>query len=245
MGKKINELTSATAGAADLLELSRLSPTVTYTATTLSALASDNSFNDSAAQFIAEGFAVGMSVKVAGFTGNVANNIFTGRITALTTAKMTIGGTDGDVIVDDAAGESVTITAWESRRTTAQEVVTAGQGAGLDVDAAGFRGIPQNSQSGNYTTVAADAGKHLLHPSGAGSGDTFTIDSNANVAHEVGTAITFVNMAADDLDIAITSDTLTWAEDGSTGTRTLAQYGVATALKVTSTGWLISGTGLS
>jgi hypothetical protein len=122
MGKKINELTAVVAAAADLLELSRLSPTVTYTATTLSAQASDNSFNDSAAQFVAEGFAVGMSVKVTGFTGNAANNIFTGRITALTTGKMTIGGTDGDVIVDDAAGESVTITAWESRRTTAQEV---------------------------------------------------------------------------------------------------------------------------
>jgi hypothetical protein len=122
MTKKISELTGATAAAADLLELSRLSSTVTYTATTLSALASDNSYNDSAAQFVAEGFAVGMSVKVTGFTGNVANNIFTGRITALSTSKMTIGGTDGDVIVDDAAGESVTITAWESKRTTAQEV---------------------------------------------------------------------------------------------------------------------------
>jgi hypothetical protein len=125
MTKKISELTSAAAAAADLLELSRLSPTVTYTATTLSAQASDNSFNDSAAQFVAEGFTVGMSVKVTGFTGNVANNIFTGRITALTTAKMTLAGTDGDVIVDDAAGESVTITAYGSARTTAQEVASS------------------------------------------------------------------------------------------------------------------------
>jgi hypothetical protein len=130
MGKKINELASATPAAADLLELSRLSPTVTYTATTLSALASDNSFNDSAAQFVAEGFAVGMSVKVTGFTGNVANNIFTGRITALTTSKMTIGGTDGNVIVDDAAGESVTITAWESVRSTAQDIADLGAPGG-------------------------------------------------------------------------------------------------------------------
>lgn len=119
------------------------------------------------------------------------------------------------------------------------------QETGLNADAAGFRGIPQNSQSGNYTTVAADAGKHIIHPSGAGAGDTFTIDSNANVAYEIGTAITFVNMATDSVSIAITSDTMNLAGAGTTGTRTLAQYGVATALKVTSTGWLISGTNLT
>lgn len=102
------------------VEIAQLSTTVTMTATTLSALASDNSYNDSAAQFIIEGFAVGDRVKVSGFTGNTANNIFVGKITALTAGKMTIGGTDGDVIVDDAAGESVTISKWVSRRTAYQ-----------------------------------------------------------------------------------------------------------------------------
>ncbi len=119
------------------------------------------------------------------------------------------------------------------------------QDSGLDVDAVGFRGVPQNSQSGNYTTVAADAGKHIIHPSGAGAADTFTIDSNANVAYEIGTAITFVNMATDAVSIAITSDTMNLAGAGTTGTRTLAQYGIATALKVSSTVWLISGTNLT
>lgn len=119
------------------------------------------------------------------------------------------------------------------------------QGTGLDVDAAGFRGIPQNAQTVNYTLVAADAGKHIHHASGAGSGDTYTIPSNASVAFEIGTAVTFTNLASDDVSIAITSDTLYFAGDGATGTRTLAQYGVATALKVESTVWLISGVGLS
>jgi hypothetical protein len=35
------------------------------------------------------------------------------------------------------------------------------------------------------------------------------------------------------------------AGDGSTGSRTLAANGIATAVKVTSTEWLISGTGLT
>jgi len=75
---------------------------------TISAQASDNSFNDSGAAFLTEGFAVGMTVTVSGFT-TPANNL-TGIITALTAGKMTIGGTDGDGIVDEAAGDSVTIT---------------------------------------------------------------------------------------------------------------------------------------
>ena len=133
--------------------------------------------------------------------------------------------------------------AWASR--TPAQVITDLQGTGLDVDAVGFRGIPQNAQTGNYTTVAADAGKHLYHASGAGAGDTYTIDSNTNVTYEIGTAITFVNMDSNTLAIAITSDTLYLAGAGTTGTRTLAQYGIATALKLTSTTWLISGTGLT
>jgi hypothetical protein len=288
MSKRISQLTAVAAAAAHLIEVSRLSSSIAYTASTISAQASDNSLNDSAGQFLVEGFVAELGINIAGFTGAGGNNA-NAVIVSATANKLVLSGV---TLADDAAGESVTVTGWESARTTAQEVAALAvvdadevaytpavnadwdgsadpgnvddaldqlaervadlegvtpltQGTGLDVDAAGFRGIPQNSQSGNYTTVAADAGKHLLHPSGGGAGDTFTIDSNANVAYEVGTAITFVNMASDDVDIAITSDTLTWAEDGSTGTRTLAQYGIATAVKVTSTGWLISGTGLS
>jgi hypothetical protein len=92
--------------------------------------------------------------------------------------------------------------------------------------------------------VLGDAGKHIYHPVGDNNARTFTIDSNANVAYPIGTAITFVNKI-NVLSIAITSDTLTWAEDGTTGTRSLASNGIATALKITSTEWLISGTGLS
>ncbi len=121
--KRISDL--AAAGAlvgSELVEVSQLSTTVKITATTISAAAADNSYNDSAAGFITAGFAVGDRVKVEGFTGNVVNNITVGRVTARTAGKLTIGGTDGDVIVNDAAGESVTITKWVSRRTTAASI---------------------------------------------------------------------------------------------------------------------------
>src|SRR3546814_4812195 len=97
--KCITDLAAASGLLGDeLIEVSQKSTTVVMTATTISAAAADNSFNDSAAQFIADGFAVGNRVNVAGFTGNVANNILIGRVTALTAGKMTIGGTDGDEI---------------------------------------------------------------------------------------------------------------------------------------------------
>jgi len=112
-------------------------------------------------------------------------------------------------------------------------------------DAVGFRNIPQNSQSAAYTTVLADAGKHIFHPSGDANARTFTIDSNANVAYPIGTAITFVNMTSQVVTIAITSDTMYLSSAGTTGSRSLAQYGSATAIKITSTNWLISGSGLT
>lgn len=104
--------------------------------------------------------------------------------------------------------------------------------------------LTQNSQSVAYTTVLTDAGKHILHPTADNNPRTFTIDSNANVAYPIGTTLTFVNQI-NTVTLAITSDTLTMAGTGSTGSRTLAASGMATALKIASTSWIISGTGLS
>lgn len=109
----------------------------------------------------------------------------------------------------------------------------------------GFRHIPQNSQSASYTTVLNDSGKHIYHPAADANNRTITIDSNANVAYPIGTAIMFVNMSANNLSIAITADTMYLAGTGTTGTRTLAQYGKATAVKSNTTEWIISGVGLS
>jgi hypothetical protein len=115
-------------------------------------------------------------------------------------------------------------------------------------DAVGFRNIPQNAQAGNYTMVLADSGKHIYHASGDGAA-TYTIPAASSVAYPLGTAITFVNLSATSISIAITTDTMYLAKDGTTGTRTLAQYGSATAIKVSgvsSSGiWLISGSALT
>lgn len=115
-------------------------------------------------------------------------------------------------------------------------------------DAVGFRNIPQNAQTGSYTMVLADSGKHIYHASGAGAA-TYTIPAASSVAYPIGTAITFINLSATSISIAITTDTMYLSNAGTTGTRTLAQYGSATAIKVSglsATGiWMISGSGLS
>ena len=111
--------------------------------------------------------------------------------------------------------------------------------------AAGGANIPQNEQNGNYTTVLTDAGKHIFHPSGASPGHTYTIAANASVAYAIGDTITFVNRDDTVLLIAINSDTLRLAGFATSGTRSLGANGIATALKIATTEWLISGTGLT
>lgn len=113
-------------------------------------------------------------------------------------------------------------------------------------NAVGFLQIPQNSKSAAYTTVLADGGKHIYHPGADTTARTWTIDSNANVAYPIGTSITFINDTSGGvITIAITSDTMILAGAGTTGSRTLAANGVATAIKMTSTRWIINGTGLT
>lgn len=108
-------------------------------------------------------------------------------------------------------------------------------------DEVGFKGLPQNSQ-GNYTLVLSDAGKQLYFSSG---GATHTIPANSSVAFPIGTAVTFINETGSACSIAITTDTLTLAGTLTTGTRSLARNGLATAVKASATSWLISGAGLS
>jgi hypothetical protein len=128
--------------------------------------------------------------------------------------------------------------------------VLNGQGAWQTIAAIlgftpGYQNIPQNSQSAAYTAVLGDAGKHVFHPASDANARTFTIPANSSVAFPIGTALTFINMTAEVVSIAITTDTLYLASAGTTGTRSLAQYGEATAIKIGTTEWLINGVGIT
>jgi hypothetical protein len=161
-----------------------------------------------------------------------------------TSATVDTGTSGTKVALTDGANT------WSAAQTDSA-LATFSAGANLTpasspaTNAVGYLGVPVNSQSTAYTTVMSDVGKMILHPSTDANARTFTIDSNANVAYPIGTILTFCNMTSQVVTIAITSDTLYLAGAGTTGSRSLAQYGVATAVKLTSTTWLISGSGLT
>lgn len=116
------------------------------------------------------------------------------------------------------------------------------------INPVGYLNVPQNAQASAYTLVLADGGKHIYHASGDAAA-TYTIPAATSVAYPIGTVISFVNLSANNVTIAITTDTMYLVGYGSTGSRTLSQYGVATATKVSGTSsagiWIISGVGLT
>ena len=152
------------------------------------------------------------------------------------------GATDVEWVTS-AAGD---VTATGTQTLTNKTISGASNTLTVDgTNSVGYLNIPQNSQSAAYTLVLADAGKHIFHPAGDANARTYTIPANASVAYPIGTAITFINMTSQVVTIAITTDTMYLSSAGTTGSRSLAQYGSATAIKMTSTTWLISGSGLT
>lgn len=100
----------------------------------------------------------------------------------------------------------------------------------------GYKGIPQNSQTGAYTLALTDQGKQISITTGG-----VVIPANSSVAFPIGAAIVLFNNSGSSQTISITSDTLRLAGTSSTGSRTLAAYGLATCVKVASTTWVVSG----
>lgn len=155
--------------------------------------------------------------------------------------------------VKTSAGTGVDVLNGQSRlvacdATNVVEIINAlPDSASVGAYAIGYKLIPQNSQSSNYTLVITDSAKHIYHPVSDTTARTWTIPANGSVAFPIGTAVTFINdSGAGSISIAISSpDILTLAGTGSTGTRTLSAPGTATAVKVASTRWVISGLGIA
>ena len=158
------------------------------------------------------------------------------------------GSAWGTSYTTTGSGTVVALATSPSFTTPVLGTPTSGTLSNCTVDgtnSVGYLNIPINSQSAAYTLVLADAGKAILHPSTDANARTFTIPANGSVAYPIGTAVTFINMTSQVVSIAITTDTLYLGGTGTTGTRSLAQYGTATAIKMTSTTWIINGSGLT
>jgi hypothetical protein len=206
---------------------------------------------------LAAGTSAGDSVRYEQvvLTGGALGTPTSGTLTNCTGLPLTTGVTGTLPVANGGTGVTTSTGSGNVVLSTSPTLVTpvlgtpsSGTLSSCTVDGTngvGYINIPQNSQSAAYTLVAADAGKHIFHPSTDANARTFTIPANGSVAYPIGTAISFVNMTSQVVSIAITTDTMYLAGTGTTGTRSLAQYGTATALKMTSTTWIISGVGLT
>jgi len=108
------------------------------------------------------------------------------------------------------------------------------------VDAVGYKGLPQNSQTASYTLALTDMGKMVNTTTGG-----IVIPANSSVAFPTGSTVIVYNNSASNQTISITTDTIYLAGTATTGSRTLAQRGLATLVKVASTTWVASGAGVT
>jgi hypothetical protein len=100
--------------------------------------------------------------------------------------------------------------------------------------------------SADKTFALADSNIASIHPAADVTARTWTIPANSAVPFAVGTMLPIVNeTGAGVLTIGITTDTMRLAGTAATGNRTLAANGVAVAIKIAATVWMITGTGVS
>lgn len=101
---------------------------------------------------------------------------------------------------------------------------TASSGSGVS--------YPQNIQSGNYTLVLADAGKHIY--SANTGAQTITIPTNALVAFPIGSVITIVNMGTTKITMSTTGVSI--IPNGSTTALSSAQIPSGASVQLLKTG---------
>ena len=175
------------------------------------------------------------------------------RVYGNLTVDTTLTATSINKVAITAPATSATLTIADGKTLTANNsIILAGTDSTTMTFPAtsasiGYLTIPQITKVANAApTTGADltySGKHIYHTSTAG---TFTIPANGSIAYPIGTALSFSNgHGAGALTIAITTDTMYLAGTGTTGSRTLAADGVATAMKVEANVWQISGVGLT
>jgi hypothetical protein len=174
------------------------------------------------------GNVTGGNVNTAGLvsaTGNVTggNVVASARVSG--TSLSVSGNVNGGNVISAALTSTASLSVTGNTATVTSANYTIG-----------YRDLPQITAFGTLT--GQDGGKHYY-----GSG-TITIPTNASVAFTIGTAILVIASASTTISPA-GGVSLLLAGTGTTGARTLAQYGQASLIKVASDTWYISGTGIT
>jgi hypothetical protein len=201
----------------------------------------------------ATGNITGANVRSTGLisaTGNVvtgANVVVTGYITATgnITGGNVLGGANVNATTHTGTTVSVTGNITSGNVTTAGLTSTASlsvTGNTATVTTAnyqiGYRDLPQVVLTGTPTLAATDGGKHYY-----GSG-TITIPASGTTNFAIGTAILIIASNSTTVSPAV-GVTLLLGGSGASGARTIAQYGVASLVKVAGDTWYITGAGVS
>jgi hypothetical protein len=116
---------------------------------------------------------------------------------------------------------------------TAGNVLTSNGSAWVSsAPAGGSVAYPQNIQSGNYTLVLADAGKHIY--SANTGAQTITIPTNASVPFGIGAVITFVNMGSAVITLGV-SGLQVYSNNGSRAANTAPSVAVGETVQLVKT----------
>jgi len=189
---------------------------------------------------------VSLTAGVGNTTGTGGDVSLTAGAGGATAAGGAVSVTAGDAGATSGDGGSITITGGDASGSGDGGSINLVPGTG-----AGTIGIdgktnvtnleapmPLNNQTGTtYGPVLDDADKMITLNNA--SAVTVTIPANSSVAFPIGTKLNFMQLGAGQVTIAITTDTLN-IPSALTANLT-EQYATATALKVTSTSWVLFG----
>jgi hypothetical protein len=191
------------------------------------------------------GSTVTTAASTATFTNKTFDTAGTGNVLKVNGNSVTASAGTAVITVPNTSGTLATLANAE---TFTNKTITGLKAASTINDkdtsgtayAIGFKEVPQNARTATYTLVLEDSGKHISITTGG-----VTIPANGTVAFPIGTAIVVYNNSSASQTITITTDTLYLAGTATTGTRTLAQRGIATIMKVDTAAWVITGAGLT
>lgn len=161
-----------------------------------------------------------------------------GTLTLGGTLAVAHGGTGGTTAAAARSGLGAASAGANEDIISLRQSTTVAETGAIASNSVGFRGLPPSAQAqGSAITLAlSDAGKMVINTAGG-----WTIPANAAVPFPIGTAIVLYNDSGSGQTVAITSDTLRLAGTATTGTRTVAQRGYATVIKVKAAEWTIEG----
>lgn len=170
------------------------------------------------------------------FTGGPVTSSGTIDVDPTSALAVAYGGTGAQT----ASGARTNLSAAKSGAntdiTSLEDGTTIAAGGTIAAASIGFRGLPQLTKTASYTLALTDAGKHVSITTGG-----IIIPANASIAFPIGTIVTIYNNSGSTQTLSITTDTLRWAGTASTGSRTIAAYGLATVMKVDTAVWAASG----